>query len=124
MKRRKRYFFEVLILLGACFGLAGFSQTSSATVLEVLNPLGAVEVDKVASVRVSDLSGKTICMLSNGYFRANEILPVVQELLQQRFPATKFIPYTELPVGYPNVAKIGKIVKAKGCDAVVLATGG
>ena len=110
--------------MGSSFGLPGFSQASSVTVLEVLNPVGAVEADKVASARVSDLRGKTVCMLSNGYFRANEILPVAQELLQQQFPETKFISYPELPVGYPNVNTIGKKVKEKGCDAVVLATGG
>jgi len=124
MKKKNAIFFKTSVSLIISFVLIAFSQVSAATSLEVLNPVGAVEVDKVASARVSDLRGKTVCMLSNGYFRANEILPVVQELLQQRFPETKFIPFTELPVEYPNVRTIGKKVKQKGCDAVVLATGG
>ena len=124
MKRKRIVFFGVLLVLGASFGLAGLSQAPAATVLEVLNPVGAVEVDKIASARVGDLRGKTVCMLSNGYFRAHEILPVVRELLQQKFPETTFVPFNELPVGYPDVRRIGKKVKAKGCDAVVLATGG
>jgi hypothetical protein len=50
---------------------------------------------------------------------------------KQRFPDIKIVPYTEFAIGKPNISerwgpldKVAEILKAKGCDAVLLGNGG
>ncbi len=92
--------------------------------LKVLNPTGGAEISRTPAPRVSDLHGKTIGEVWNGYFRGAETFPVIRELLKARFPDAKFIPYTEFPIQYPDIDSIGNAVKRKGCDAVIMGNGG
>ncbi|MFC1862150.1 hypothetical protein ACFLT4_04000 [Chloroflexota bacterium] len=101
---------------------------------EVLSPLGEVVVEDVSSVRrLSDLKGKTICEVGNGAFRAGTILPMIGELLKKRYPGLQVIPHTAFPVQAPtgNTEDLLKevdtavaLMKEKGCDALITATGG
>ena len=90
--------------------------------LEVLNPTGAQEITALHAPRLSNLRGKTIGELSNGIWETHRTLPFIRELLQQRFPDVKIIPYTEFPVGTRGIDddRIGEVVKERGCDAVIL----
>ena len=89
--------------------------------LEVFDPCGIVRETTRHAPRLSELSGKTICELSNGRWEPDRIFPRIRELLQKQFPTAKFIPYTEFPEGSDqiDVDDIGKIVKDKGCQAVI-----
>jgi hypothetical protein len=91
--------------------------------LEVLNPLGLLEVRQEAAPRLADLHGKTICEIwQTGMWIADETFPIVRELLQARFPDAKFIPYSDFPRGTTD--EYVALVKAKGCDAVLVGNGG
>jgi hypothetical protein len=102
----------------------------SAEKFEVLNPIGepGAKRETFAS-RVQDFNGKTICAVSNGMFRAESVLSTFGELIKKRYPAAKFIPWTDLPVisVWGDVDKSLKELKTalqqKGCDAVIASTG-
>lgn len=90
--------------------------------LEVLDPCGLVGETTRHAPRVSELSGKTICEISNGLWEGERIFPLIRERLQKQFPTAKLIPYTEFPVGsdHIDIDDIGKIVKDKGCQAAIV----
>jgi ABC-type amino acid transport substrate-binding protein len=79
--------------------------------------------------RPSDLSGLTVCELSDYGFRAEEIFPIIRELLSQKYPGIKFIEY---PVfGNTHGAKEAEIIanlaeklKNNKCDVVISGVGG
>jgi len=89
--------------------------------LEVYDPTGAIEVTEQHAPRLADLSGKTICELSDRVWEDYRTFPLIRELLQKRFPDAKIIPYTESPNVYGVEAEVlSKVVKEKGCDAVIV----
>jgi hypothetical protein len=72
--------------------------------------------------RLADLNGKTIGEISNRLWESDRIFPLIRELLKQRFPGIKFVPYTEFPSGADHISdneELGDLVVAKGCDAVI-----
>ena len=86
--------------------------------LEVLNPTGVIEITKAPAPRLADLSDKTICLMwGSGLFRGTETFPVLEEMLKERFPTAKIVPYTEMAAGM-------SAVQEKGCDAVINGNGG
>ena len=92
--------------------------------LEVFDPSGFTESAKPSlyASRLLDLNGKTICELSNGSgWEINRTFPLIRQLLSERFPNIRIIPYTEFPSGVQeiDVDDIGNIVTIKGCDAVI-----
>lgn len=90
--------------------------------IEVYNPSGATETSNVHAQRLDSLNGKTICELSNGEWEFNRTFPVIREILKQKFPDIKIVPYTEMPMGMPliDVDGIGELIKSKNCDAVII----
>ncbi len=95
--------------------------------IEVYNPCGTVQVTNRHAPRLDTLRGKTIGELTNGKFQYDRTFPVLRESLQKRFPDAKIIPYTEFPIGaigVVDVEGIGEIVKAKGCDCVIVGNAG
>jgi ABC-type amino acid transport substrate-binding protein len=96
----------------------------------VVWPLGKAASQPVAlKPRPSDLSGLTVCELSDYGFRAEEIFPIIRELLSQKYPGIKFIEY---PVfGNTHGAKEAEIIanlaeklKNNKCDVVISGVGG
>jgi hypothetical protein len=97
--------------------------------LEVSGPAGAgCDSNKLSYARrLTDLNGKTIGEISNRLWAADSIFPLIRELLKQRYSDITFIPYTEFPSGSAEIMgneDLGKLVLAKGCDAVIGATAG
>ena len=90
--------------------------------LEVFDPCGFVETTISHAPRILELSGKTICELSNGMWQGYRILPLIRKSLQKQFPTLKIIPYTEFPVGSDqiDIDEIGNILKDKGCQAAIV----
>lgn len=92
--------------------------------LEVFNPCGStLDANKFQyAPRLSDLNGKTIGEISNRIWESDRIFPLIRDLLKKRFPDINFVPYTDLPSGLDHIQdneKIGDIVAAEGCDAVI-----
>ncbi len=97
---------------------------------EVVSPLGesTQEVRQLAP-RLDTLEGKTICEVYNGGFRGDKTFPKIRELLKKRYPAIKFIPYTEIPessmYAIDDVLKVlPDVFRQKGCDAVISGNAG
>jgi len=90
-------------------------------ILEVYNPTGAVEITELHAPRLEDLHGKTICELSDRVWEDFRIFPRIRELIGERFPGTKIVPYTEIPniYGIEEDALV-RILKEKGCDAAIV----
>lgn len=101
--------------------------------IEVISPVGG-EVVRQTTVapRLADLAGKTVCEMWNGLFKGNFTFPVIRELLQEKYPGVKVIPYTEFPFAHGGdnpthqaelARKMAALAKEKGCDAVISGNG-
>lgn len=103
-------------------------------IMEVISPVGGETVaKKTIADRLDTLTGKTICETWNGDFKGDYMFPIYRDLLKERFPDIKVIPFTEFPRsplrGTPShqqqVAKeIALLAKSKGCDALISGNGG
>jgi hypothetical protein len=97
--------------------------------LEVFVPTGsAPDSNKYPyAPRLASLNGKTIGEISNRLWAADRIFPVIRDLLCQRFPGIRFLPYTDFPSGSDKIMddeNLGELVLANGCDAVIGASAG
>lgn len=75
----------------------------SGYTLEVLNPLGAIEVEQQHAARLDRLEGKTIAQLGNGAWEDQSTLPAVRAALRARVPGLTVIPFDELPRGHEHI---------------------
>ena len=97
-------------------------------IYKVLWPRGkkAEEISALAQ-RLDSLEGKTLCELWDGLFRGDEIFPMLEKGLSERFPAVKLIPWTEFPKdgdhGFPDWKAHPNVLAEKGCDGVIVASG-
>ena len=95
--------------------------------LRVSNPTGVLETSVVHADRLDTLDGKTICELSNGSWQFDRIFPFVREQLKKQYPTVKILPYTEV-IGkrsdMENLEYVGKVLKEKGCQAVIAGMAG
>ena len=107
-------------------------ETNSMTseCFEVLSPIGDPGVDELPSAaRVKDLNGKTIALLSNDQFRADQVLAAVAEQIKARYPDARVIPWTEFPALSAmgdvdaTLMKVSEALAARRPDAVVSSTG-
>ena len=97
---------------------------------EVVWPLGKIMSEKVTlAPRIPDLSGKTICELSDYGFRAEEIFPLIRASLSRRYPGIKSVEYptfgnTHGPQEAEIIATLPEKLRQYGCDAVISGVGG
>ncbi len=88
--------------------------------LQVLNPSNEMILDKTSAPRLDTLDGKTVCcMWGSHVYRGNEIFPILADILHEKYPTVKIVPWTEMEVENP-IAEL----KKKGCDAVINGFGG
>ena len=100
----------------------------------VISPIGSETVKASPTApRLDSLNGKTICELWNEDFKGDIMFPIDRELLQERFPDVKFVPYTDFPIavlkGTPSYQRevldqIIALAREKGCDAFITGNGG
>ena len=100
---------------------------------EVLGPVGTETVKrKTIAPRLDNLDGKTIGEVWNGVYKGNELFPALREVLKQKYPNIKVIPYTEFPSNYggetlreqmESARKLAVSFKEKGCDALISGNG-
>ena len=97
---------------------------------KVVWPLGKRVAEPVAlAPRVANLSGKTVCELSDYGFRAEEMFPLIRASLSQRYRKVKFIEYgtfgnTHGPQENEIIATLAEKLRQYGCDAVISGVGG
>ena len=93
--------------------------------LTVYDPSGAIEVTQLFTPRLADLSGKTICQVSDNMWEANRTFPLIGQLLQRQFPTMKIVSYKDLPEASTDVnPKLIEAVKAAGCQGVIVGNAG
>ncbi len=119
----------LLGLLLAVFALAPSIVTAQTPVkLEVYNPTGAIEVTQLFAQRLTDLNGKTICEISANHWEAPRTFALINELFQKQYPTTRIVPFTEMPtIGVSQEIPtdvLNKVVKEKGCQAVIVGNAG
>jgi hypothetical protein len=96
----------------------------------VVWPLGRSTVKEIeAKPRISDLSTITIGHLSHGGFRDQEIRPIVEEVLKERYPGIRFVGPAEFGNihgprgGHEELAALPGNLKKYGIDAVITGIG-
>ena len=97
---------------------------------EIVWPLGKMVTENITPARrIADLSGKTICELSDYGFRAEEIFPLIRASLSRLYPGIRFIEYDNFGNIHglredEVVATLAEKLRQYGCDAVISGVGG
>jgi hypothetical protein len=105
------------------------------TIYRVVSPSGEPAVEKRGlSPRLDTLDGKTVGFLWNRVFRGDETLPMIGEMLRDRYPTMKVIQWDEFPVtSVPalhaarqsdTLQALTDVLLAKKVDAVVTGNAG
>ncbi|MFC1869658.1 hypothetical protein ACFLYE_00115 [Chloroflexota bacterium] len=118
-----------------------FSDQYGEALYSVLSPCGepTTSAGPLAS-RLNTLNGKTICELSTNSYNTHWSFPIIRELLKERYPDVRIIPYTEVNKNLPNSTVMSLSGKTKlqqekeqaavsvarmyKCDAVIAGNGG
>ena len=89
--------------------------------LTVHDPGGTIEVMQSHAARPQSLAGKTIGELSNGVWEDQRTFEKIRAELAKRLPDTKFVPFTEFPIGSELIDsdEAVDLLVAKGVDAVI-----
>lgn len=108
---------------------------------EVVRPVSEEE-KKAASTspRLPDLKGRKIGELSSNIYNAHISFPIIREMLKERYPDLKIIPYTEINESLPQSTivtysgdaeaqaekerVIVKIAREKGIEGFIIGNGG
>ena len=90
--------------------------------LEVHDPSGAVEVERLHAARLDSLEGKTVVFLSDDMWQAHRMFPLLEEALGTRYPGVRIIRETEFPMGSTEIDReeTADLIAARGADAVVV----
>ena len=100
----------------------------------VISPVGLTRAqDNGVAPRLDGLEGKTIGEVYNHHFKGDQMFGLYRELLRQRYPGVRIIPYTELPASFVGgdpatqrrvAQEVAALAKEKGCDALIAGNGG
>ena len=83
--------------------------------------------------RLDSLDGKTIGEVYNHHFKGDQMFGLYRELLQERFPGVRIVPFTELPASFVGgdssthrrvAQEVAAMAREKGCDALIAGNGG
>ncbi|MBM3491677.1 MAG: WecB/TagA/CpsF family glycosyltransferase [Alphaproteobacteria bacterium] len=92
-------------------------------------PQGAktVPVQPLAA-RLQSLEGKIVAQLWDYMFRGDEIFPLLEQALKERFPGVRFVPYDTFGSTHGDeereiIATLPEKLKALGVDAVISGMG-
>jgi hypothetical protein len=102
--------------------------------LAVISPVGLhVTQNRDLAHRLDSLEGKTIGEVYNHHFKGDQMFVLYRELLKQRYPGLRIIPFTELPASFVGgdpathrriAQEVAALAKQKGCDALITGNGG
>ena len=124
-----RVFWVVSFLLSSVLAMALPPKEAAAAesvTLKVYDPTGAFEVTNTFAARLDNLSGKTICEVSDVMWEADRTFPLIAKLLQNMYPATKIITYDKFPIldTTKDVAGLEDAIKKAGCQAAIVGNAG
>lgn len=90
--------------------------------LEVFDPSGATEITRLHAARLGSLEGKTVAMLSDDMWQAHRMMPLLREMLEERFDDITIIPETEFPMGNTAIDRdeTADMFVERGVDAVIV----
>ena len=94
---------------------------------KVLSPVNKSTTETASlAPPITDLSGKTICAMRHT-FRADETFAMLEALFREKYNDIKFIPNTEMPdstsASPEEAAQLARVLKEKGCDALLTGNG-
>jgi hypothetical protein len=91
--------------------------------LDVFDPSGATEITRLHAERLPNLAGRKIAVLSNDMWQSHRMLPMLREMLAERFEGIEIVPETEFPMGNVLIDREETVdqVVARGADAVLIA---
>jgi hypothetical protein len=102
--------------------------------LAVISPLGLpVTQNKGIAPRLDTLEGKTVGEVYNHHFKGDQMFALYRQLLRQRYPGVRIVPYSELPASYVGgdsatqrriAQEVAVQAKEKGIDALIAGNGG
>ena len=102
--------------------------------LGVVSPLGLEVMQSTGlAPRLSSLEGKTIGEVYNHHFKGDQMFALYRELLTERFPGVRIIPFSEMPASFVGgdpashrriAQEVAAAAKEKGCDALIIGNGG
>ena len=104
-------------------------KASQGPVFEVVWPLGKLRAEEVTpGPRVSDLAGKTVGQVWDWAFKGDQMFPIIQEKLKQRYPGIKFVDYSAFGNTHGRdevkvLAELPEKLKQHGCDVVISGVG-
>jgi len=109
------------------------NRSKGVQMKNVQSPLGGETVKHNATApRLDCLDGMTIGESWNGDFKGDYTFPIIRNLLKEKYPGIKIIPFTEFPyiygadnpVAQKELAKtIAARAKELGCDALISGNG-
>jgi len=117
-------------IVGGCTMLAplvAVSGPAETFKLTVLDPTGAQEITHLFARRLADLNGKLIAELAVDptKWQPHRTMPFIEELLKKQFPAIRFIPMQEFPMGLEiSEDRVITMVTARKPDAVIIGNAG
>ena len=105
------------------------------TEIEVVSPLGRTGIEPISPAeRLDTLDGKTIGEVWNGGFTGEVSFPIIRQMLKERYPGVKIVPYSEFPLStiaafWPErkedtLKAVREVLLKTGCDAVITGNGG
>ena len=102
--------------------------------VDVISPVGLPRTQQNGvAPRLGSLEGKTIGEVYNHHFKGDQMFGLYRELLIQRYPGVRIVPYTELPASFVGgdpatqrrtAQEIARVAKEKGIDALIAGNGG
>ena len=123
MKNKINAWILIISLLSMVFAFANGSHAKESKIT-VYNPLGqppAIERVPMAP-RISDLKGKTIYIVDIGFSGTHQFLVELQNILQERYPDTKWVLRDKIGTYFNDDPKLWAEVKEKG-DAMIMGVG-
>ncbi|GEM_PF-736633 len=97
---------------------------------EVVWPLGRTFLEApISGAPISDLKGKVVGALSNHLFQFDQMLPVINKGLEERFPGVSFVDHKVFGSFHTSrevqvFANLPQLLRSHGCNAVIIGVGG
>jgi hypothetical protein len=109
-------------------------KNMSQNEIGVISPLGLPGTQNTdIAPRLASLAGKTVGEVYNHHFKGDQMFGLYRQLLRQRYPGVRVVPYTELPASFVGgdtayhrriAQEVAALAKEKGCDALISGNGG
>lgn len=105
------------------------TEAASAPVsLTVYNPTGSFRVTQTFVPRLDTLDGKTIAFVSNDSWEADRTFPLIQQLLQERYPTATIITSDNFSHGTDRItvanSGLGEQLLEAGAQAAIVGNAG